>query len=212
MAEFRWLLLAVGLAVFCLIFWWTRRESSGRPVIPPSLLPRKFPRLGPGPEQHALAEDGEPLKLHGPTAAVVDPQRIIAVRLTGHGSATFAGEALLLALTEAGLRHGRFGIFHRHDATNDQVMIFSVASLVEPGIFDLDTIKTDRFPGVTFFLPLPAPRDDVAAFDDMLSTARSLAARLDGQLLDEQGSRLSIQRERFLREEVIRFQHKRHPG
>ena len=214
MPEFRWLLFAVGLAVFALIFWWTRREASGRSVIPPSLLPRKFPRLGPDPEHvsSGSASSGGTSRQHDSVAAPVDPQRIIAIRLTGQASATFAGEALFMALREAGLRHGRFGIFHRHDTIYDDTVIFSVASLVEPGSFDLTTIRTDRFPGVTFFLPLPAPRDNVAAFDDMLSTARTLAARLEGQLLDEQGSRLSVQRERFLREEVIQFQHKRQPG
>jgi len=33
---------------------------------------------------------------------------------------------------------------------------------------------------------------------------------LEGELLDEHGSRLSIQRERFMREEVIQLQHKLH--
>jgi FtsZ-interacting cell division protein ZipA len=40
----------------------------------------------------------------------------------------------------------------------------------------------------------------------MLTTSRSLAEKLDGELFDEQGSTLSIQRERYLREEVVQFQ------
>ena len=87
-------------------------------------------------------------------------------------------------------------------------MLFSVASLVEPGSFDLTRLKTERFPGVSLFVALPGAGDGVAAFDDMLSTAHGLAIKLDGELLDEQGSRLSVQRERYLREEVIQFQHK----
>ena len=35
----------------------------------------------------------------------------------------------------------------------------------------------------------------------------SLADKLDGELLDEQGTKLSIQRERYLREEVVQFEH-----
>jgi FtsZ-interacting cell division protein ZipA len=49
--------------------------------------------------------------------------------------------------------------------------------------------------------------DGIAAFDAMLSTSRTLASALDGELLDENGSRLSVQRERYLREEVIQLQH-----
>jgi FtsZ-interacting cell division protein ZipA len=41
----------------------------------------------------------------------------------------------------------------------------------------------------------------------MMQAARALAQTLDGELLDESGSTLSIQRERYLREEIIQFQH-----
>ncbi len=51
--------------------------------------------------------------------------------------------------------------------------------------------------------------DGVAVFDDMLQTARTLAQRMDGELLDELGSRLSVQRERYMREEVIDFERQR---
>ncbi len=41
----------------------------------------------------------------------------------------------------------------------------------------------------------------------MMSAARAVAQALDGELLDESGSTLSIQRERYLREEIIQFEH-----
>ena len=41
----------------------------------------------------------------------------------------------------------------------------------------------------------------------MMTAARTLAQSLDGELLDESGSTLSIQRERYMREEVIQFEH-----
>ena len=43
----------------------------------------------------------------------------------------------------------------------------------------------------------------------MLAAARAMTKTLDGELLDESGSTLSIQRERYLREEIIQFQHSR---
>jgi FtsZ-interacting cell division protein ZipA len=45
------------------------------------------------------------------------------------------------------------------------------------------------------------------AFDLMITAARALSQSLDADLLDESGSTLSIQRERYLREEVIQFAH-----
>ena len=106
-----------------------------------------------------------------------------------------------------GLRHGKFGIFHRYDGNDETRTIFSAASLVEPGSFDLENIKEQQIPGISLFLVLPAPIDGVEAFDMMMSTARALSQSLSGELLDESGSTLSIQRERYLREEIIQYQH-----
>ena len=54
---------------------------------------------------------------------------------------------------------------------------------------------------------LPGPVDGVEAFDMMMEAARALAQSLDAELLDESGSNLSIQRERYMREEIIQYQH-----
>ena len=40
----------------------------------------------------------------------------------------------------------------------------------------------------------------------MLDTARVLAEKLDGELLDEHGSSMSVQRERYIRDEIQQFQ------
>jgi cell division protein ZipA len=106
-----------------------------------------------------------------------------------------------------GLRHGKFGIFHRYDGSDDSNAVFSAASLVEPGSFDLQNIQAQEIPGISLFLVLPGPIDSVKAFDLMMAAARTLTQSLQGELLDESGSTLSIQRERYLREEVIQFQH-----
>jgi cell division protein ZipA len=201
-AEFRWLLIAAGLIVLALVFWLGRREARGERFRPPSLVRSREPRLEAG-EQSAAADDG------GPLSRPVTAERIITVRLMARAHGSFPGEELLAALEEAGLRHGRFGIFHRHGSAGDEHAIFSVASLVEPGTFDLAQVKGGRYPGVSLFLTLPAMGDAISAFDDMMATARSLATRLEGELLDEKGSRLSVQRERYLREEIIQFQHEK---
>ena len=198
MAELRWLLLAVGIVVLALVFWLSRRESRGERLLPEKLLRSR--------------ERAEPeLEPEQPTAGEVPPEhplpqveRVITVRLMAREQGGFAGEKLLLALRDAGLRHGRFGIFHFHG--DDEQELFSVASLVEPGSFDLARIRDSFYPGVSLFLVLPSPLDSVSVFDRMLSTARGLAGRLGGDLLDEHGSRLSVQRERYLREEVIQHQ------
>ena len=55
------------------------------------------------------------------------------------------------------------------------------------------------------FLVLPAPEDGLALFDEMMACAHRLVKEVDGRLVDEQGSLFSVQRERYMREEVIEF-------
>jgi len=62
-------------------------------------------------------------------------------------------------------------------------------------------------PGISLFMVLPGPVEGAEAFDSMMESARALAKSLDADLLDESGSTLSIQRERYMREEVIQFEH-----
>jgi cell division protein ZipA len=125
----------------------------------------------------------------------------------GHDKKLFQGDELILSMRGIGLRHGKFGIFHRYDGNDESRTIFSAASLVEPGSFDLANIKDQQIPGISLFLVLPGPIDSVDGFDLMMAAARALSQSLDGELLDESGSTLSIQRERYLREEIIQYQH-----
>ena len=78
---------------------------------------------------------------------------------------------------------------------------------VEPGTFDMKTIRDQEIPGISLFMVLPGPVDGAQAFDLLMGAARALTQSLDAELLDETGSTLSIQRERYLREEIIQFQH-----
>jgi cell division protein ZipA len=135
------------------------------------------------------------------------PQKIVTLRIIARNGDSFRGDELILSLRGIGLRHGKFGIFHRIDGDDESRTIFSAASLVEPGSFDLANIKDQEIPGISLFMVLPGPIDGVEGFDMMMEAARALAQTMGAELLDESGSTLSIQRERYMREEVIQFQH-----
>jgi cell division protein ZipA len=105
------------------------------------------------------------------------------------------------------LRHGRYGIFHRLAPESAEEPLFSVANLTEPGSFDLSSLEETTLPGMSFFLITPGPGDPVERFDDMVETARALAHDLDAELYDDRGSSWSIQRERYIREELIQHRH-----
>lgn len=199
MTELRWVLLVSALLILVALFLWTRYR--------PRLADRfRLPALGPAshgrPPPGAFREptpSGKPLVL---------PAKIVTIRILSRGTAPFPAEDLVLALREAGLRHGRHGIFHYFPTALDDTPVFSVASLTEPGSFDLTRLRSDVYQGVSLFLGLPAPIESVAAFEAMVTTGRAIARRLNGNLVDEHGSTLSVQRERYLREEVIQFQHR----
>lgn len=119
-------------------------------------------------------------------------EKIVTLRLTAPPLERFDGRELVAALRAAGLEHGKFSIFHK--LTADGATLFSVASLVEPGTFELDRIERRRFPGVSFFAVLPGPQDPIATLEEMVATARQLAETLHGTLQDEHGAPLSAQR------------------
>lgn len=106
----------------------------------------------------------------------------------------FAGSELIPAFLAAGLRFGEMSIFHRHEHSNGQGrLLFSVASLFEPGTFDLDNIENICTPGLSFFMCLPGPTNPLAAFNMMAQTAKRIAEALDGELRDRAKNPLTAQ-------------------
>lgn len=204
MDGLRWLLLISGVLVVAAVYWYSRRESRR----PPRPEKRREPSLDAPSEQVGPDEVGDPLPDPGPTTNSVDaaPEKVVTLRMVAGNRGSLAGDELVLALREAGMWHGKFGIFHRYRDDDETKIIFSAASLVEPGSFDLANLDEQRLPGISLFLVLPGPIDGAEAFDVMMTTARELAAALNAELLDESGSTLSIQRERYLREEIIQYQ------
>ena len=212
MDGLRWLLLFFGLLVIAGVYLYSRREKKPKQDDSDVVTERREPTLD-GTESIVVedldsgfespeietADDDEP-------AIVGMPQKIVTLRLIGREKKPFQGDELILSMRGIGLRHGKFGIFHRYDGNDESRTVFSAASLVEPGSFDLTNIKDQQIPGISLFLVLPGPVENVEAFDMMMAAARALAQSLDGELLDESGSTLSIQRERYLREEIIQFQ------
>jgi cell division protein ZipA len=131
-------------------------------------------------------------------------QRIVALRLVSTRE-RWAGRTVVEALEAEGLVYGKYSIFHREHAGNKSV--FYVASMVEPGSFDLDRLDAVTYPGISLFAVVPGSVEAPVVFDMMLAAGRRLADRLQGQLQDEQGSTLTAQRILSLREELVHLEH-----
>ena len=212
MEPLRWLLLLFGLLVVAGVYLYSRRKKEPA-VTEDAAAERLEPSLDRTDNTDKSLVESEPTSAEedagdsGDGVTSDQPQKIVTVRIVAREKKSFAGDELILSMRGIGLRHGKFGIFHRYDGSDETRTVFSAASLVEPGSFDLQNIKGQEIPGISLFLVLPGPVDSVDAFDMMLAAARTLTQSLDGELLDESGSTLSIQRERYLREEIIQFQH-----
>jgi len=217
----RWLLLLFGLLVIAGVYWYSRREQSQDND--PDLVERRTPTLDGLADEPTAYGTSEPFTIDSidsseneddqqpdtaeEASASSGEQKIVALRLVARSGGVLQGEELILSLRGIGMRHGQFGIFHRFDGNDEDRTVFSAASLVEPGSFDLTNIREQEIPGISLFMVLPGPIDGADAFDLMMAAARTLAQSLNAELLDESGSTLSIQRERYLREEIVQFEH-----
>jgi cell division protein ZipA len=139
-----------------------------------------------------------------PPANVSELQRIVTIRVCALGETRWSGSELMAALELHGLAFGRYQVFHRKHI--DGRSLFCVASLVEPGTFDIAGMGSQEFRGVTLFAVLPGPTAPVETIDELLRTARGLAEELSGMIQDAKGMPMSPQRAVSLREDVARFQ------
>ena len=144
----------------------------------------------------APAVAAEPIVEWPPDAA----RRIIALRLVAPAPERFAGHAVRQALWAEGFVLGKFSIFHKPD--EERRAVLSAASLTMPGTFDLQTIDSQRYAGLSLFAVLPGPKPPAQAFDELLATARALNERLQGALQDEQGGPLTPARIASLRDSL----------
>jgi cell division protein ZipA len=209
MAELRWAILALGILVIVAIYLWSqgvvqrwlaplfawRKEKA-------EITVRVEPAVGETPS--AKSDDfvpNDPPEIREEPADTIVTLRLIPIEKT------IACDKVILALRAAGLKHGRYGIFHKHVSELRDAPKFSVANLTEPGSFDLANLSESKIPGMSFFMVLPGEEDPVGRFDEMVETARSLARQLNGELRDDKGSSWSIQRERYVREEIIEYCH-----
>jgi len=162
-------------------------------------------------ESFEAAAPGEPVfdealpQLPAGTPLVVDwpaahERRILALRLVAPQRERFPGRSLRQALAAEGFLLGQFAIFHKPD--DERRAVLSAASLTRPGTFDMDTMDSQHYGGLSLFAVLPGPKPARQAFDELVFAARNLNERLHGVLQDEQGTPLTPARVEQLREQL----------
>ena len=138
-----------------------------------------------------------------PARNAAELQKIVTLRVCSASEAPWSGTQLLAALELHGLAFGRYQVFHRKHT--DGRSLFCVASLIEPGVFDVTEMGDQEFRGVTLFAVLPGPLEPLETMNELIATARGLAKELSGEVQDGKGMPLSPQSAVALREEIVRF-------
>lgn len=178
---------------------WAADETQPERLVEPTTehAPPPPPRL-----QNTAAGKGAS-SLEPPELPPEGEQLIVALRLRARQPAGFDGSDLVKAFSAESLEFGKFGAFHALDERRRSR--FLVASLIEPGSFEIDKMHELRCPGVSMFMVLPGPREPLAALDAMFGCARRLAERLDADVLDDKGNALTMQQAGWLREQVVEY-------
>jgi cell division protein ZipA len=174
------------------------------PVVSAAAVPPQAPAATSGRWRQA-SENSDRYSSTGPQVVnSAEKQKIVALRVCAVGDERWTGAAVINALEMHGLAYGRYHVFHRRHS--DGRSIFCVASLVEPGTFDLASMPSELYRGVSLFAVLPGPVDPVQTIEAMLETARDLARELSGTMQDAKGMPFSPQRAEALLKDVSRFQ------
>lgn len=202
--ELRLILILIGAVIIAAVWLFSRQRKPADPG-----ARRAVPTLG-GDE---FPEDDLPSKTVPGASAKTAPVReqgeqlILALHVMPRESGEFAGPELAAAFEACNLKFGRYKVYHRLEGAGAEApSVFSVANVVEPGSFDPAGLSAAVFPGLTLFMVLPGPRGGVAAYADMLATARQLAQQLGGEVLDQERSTLTRQTARHIRERIIQFE------
>lgn len=144
------------------------------------------------------ADEPEPGRLPRDVQPEVFMLNVVARKPEG-----FRGDDILHILLACDLRFGDMSFFHRHEFEAGRGAIqFSVANMMQPGVFDIDNMADFTTPGLVFFVTLPGPDDMMKAFDYMLEAAQAVARNLDGDVLDETRSALTRQTLEHSRQQI----------
>ncbi len=111
----------------------------------------------------------------------------IILQLMAPKQRPYRGYELIQTLSSAGFHYGKMNIFHYYaDPIEKQEHLFSLASAIEPGTFDLDHIGEINCPGLCLFMSIRKVNAARSTFELMLETAQILVQDLGGTLCDKQ--------------------------
>ncbi|MGL4446635.1 MAG: cell division protein ZipA [Shewanella sp.] len=116
-----------------------------------------------------------------------EPRDVLVLHVVAKEGRKLNGAELLPCFLTLNFKYGDMNIFHRHvDNAGNGKVLFSIANMLKPGVFDPDNMEQFSTQGVVFFMTLPCYGDALMNFSIMLNSARQLADDIDAVVLDGQ--------------------------
>ena len=138
------------------------------------------------------------------------PQEVLVLNVKTAEDAPIQGATLLPMLLTLGFKFGDQDIFHRHvNANGKGPVLFSLANMFKPGVFDIDNLENFTTQGITLFMILPIEGDPHQVFNMMHNATRKIADEFNGQILDGRRSMLTKQGLQQYVERIREFERKR---
>jgi cell division protein ZipA len=144
----------------------------------------RYSNASSAPMSSAARADDKPVQ--EPEVVLGEPQDVLVLHVVAKEGEQIQGAELLPCLLSLNFKFGDMDIFHRHlDNAGNGKVLFSMANMLKPGVFDPDNMEQFSTEGVVLFMTLPCYGDAVMNFSTMLSSAEQLADDLDAVVLDE---------------------------
>ena len=197
MSDTSWVrigILAAGLLLIAAIYFFGRpsRPAQGRRRNSPAEPGRQEP---PSVQQGQSWGDGEDM--------AADSGRQGELALAETAAAVPELELGKRVQEDFGMTYGHMQVFHRLlEGKPEAGPVFSMASILKPGSFDMATISQMETPAIAFFLTLPAPLPALDAWEKMEPTVQRMAELLDAVVLDDGRNALGRQRIAHIRDEL----------
>lgn len=106
----------------------------------------------------------------------------------------FSGNLLLSAFRATQFHYGKSKLFHQYKDNNPaQTVLFSVASIQEPGTFDYNKMSKENYAGIMLWINFNHPEQNEVQFESFLACAKQLAFTLNGVLSDVDRCPITVQ-------------------
>ncbi|HHL30946.1 MAG TPA: hypothetical protein ENJ41_00070 [Oceanospirillales bacterium] len=208
MTELRIILFLIGVAVLGAIYYFGTRKkvdiedeldfSEGEEDIV-SVRPNDLPR-----KKSGLTVD-EAHQAHEAENVQTQKDKIVTLFLHARDGQQFDWHLIQSAAEQVGLEFGQDNLYYRFKGFgNNKELIFMVANMLKPGIFQPDMRTT----GLVLIMTLPGIMPALDMWDTMFPVGERIAEILGGKLTDENHHIFSRQRIASMREEMREFDHK----